>query len=324
MSNASPPLVSVLMLAYQNEAYVEQAIRSVLAQQCNFEFELLIGEDSSRDGTLKVIERAVRDSPVPVRLFSRPANVGMIRNYDLLLRASQAAYVANIDGDDEWVDPLKLQKQIDLIHTDPKVAMVFGRSEAVDHTGALVPAREYMRVRAGATADEIFVKCDIPLSTVMFRREWLPSLPTWCMSLPGYDWGIFLLLATKGSVLCVPDVLARYTWHGFGVSSGRTGRQHFEANVAHFVVMKREFAAFLSADALTGAKRELEHSLSWAFLEVSSLAARLQMARVYVRTCGALGVRPAYFWLFDELIQHTWRKILGRKGATGDAGPRGG
>ena len=110
MSEATGPLVSVLMLAYQNEAYVGQAIASVLAQQCNFAFELLIGEDASRDGTLKVIERAVRDAPIPVRVFNRPSNVGMISNYDLLLRAAQAPYVANIDGDDLWVDPRKLQK----------------------------------------------------------------------------------------------------------------------------------------------------------------------------------------------------------------------
>ncbi len=324
MSEATGPLVSVLMLAYQNEAYVGQAIASVLAQQCNFAFELLIGEDASRDGTLKVIERAVRDAPIPVRVFNRPSNVGMISNYDLLLRAAQAPYVANIDGDDLWVDPRKLQKQIDIIHADPNVAMVFGRSEAVDHTGALVPSVEYLRERAGATVNEIFVKCDIPLSTVMFRRAWLPSLPTWCMTLPGYDWGIFLLLATKGKVLCVPDVVARYTWHGLGVSSGRTGRQHFEANAAHFVAMKREFAAFLGPEALTGARRVLEHSLSWAFREARTLSERLRMSRAYVRCCHALGVRPAYWWLLDELTQYTWRKMRERKGPAGDLGRRGG
>ena len=312
MSDGSLPLVSVLMLAYQNEAYVERAIGSVLSQKCTFPFELVIGEDASTDSTLDAIRRAVNGSEVPVRVCARPKNLGMHRNYDLLLRGAKAPYVANIDGDDEWVDDHKLQKQVDQITADPTIAMVFGRSEAVDRNGESLPAIDYTRPRQFATIDELFVKCDIPHSTILFRRKFLPQLPDWFFVLPNYDWASFLVFASKGTVAGLPDVLARYTWHWQGSSSGRSDRQHFDANAAHYVALKREFGALLSVDAMYGAKRRLEDCLSWAFVANGAITDLVPMAAEYFRVCNTLAVAPSYWWLLGEARRYLTKKIMRR------------
>lgn len=295
------------MLAYQNEPYVERAIRSVLSQRCEFEFELLIGEDCSTDGTLAAIQRAVDAAVKNVRVFVRDKNLGMHRNYDHLLQACAGTFVANIDGDDEWVDPEKLSKQLLAFQRGRDVSMVFGRSEAVDKHGELLPATDYTRPRSSASMNELFVKCDIPHSTIMFRRALLPSLPAWVLSLPNYDWAIFLILAAQGSLVGLPDVLARYTWHLQGAASGRSNRQHFFANAQQYAELANRFHSELSDTALAEARKRLEDCLSWALLDGGSWYDHVSMAITYLKTCNKLSVAPSYKWLAGETISHAKR-----------------
>jgi len=295
------------MLAYQNEPYVERAIRSVLTQRCEFEFELLIGEDSSTDGTLAAIRRALEADQKNVRVFARDRNLGMHRNYDELLRTCVGTFVANIDGDDEWVDPEKLSKQLLAFQRDRDVSMVFGRSEAVDKKGEILSAADYTRPRSSASLNELFVKCDIPHSTIMFRRDLLPSLPAWVLSLPNYDWAIFLILASQGGVVGLPDVLARYTWHMQGAASGRSNRQHFFANAQQYVALADRFQSELSFTALCEARKRLEDCLSWALLDGGSWYDHASMAITYLKTCNKLSVAPSYRWLAGESLSHAER-----------------
>ena len=112
------PKVSVCMISYRHAAFIAQAIESVLAQQCDFEIELVIGDDCSPDGTGAICDEFARRDP-RVRLLPRDRNLGVMANFSRTLQACRGEYVAVCEGDDYWIDPLKLAKQVAFLDAHP-------------------------------------------------------------------------------------------------------------------------------------------------------------------------------------------------------------
>ncbi len=114
------PLVSVLILAYNHEEFVGQAIESVLKQDCPHLFEVLIGEDRSTDSTLALCSQYQAKAPERIRLITATANVGMHRNFARLWHRARGRYVAVCEGDDYWIDAGKLAKQVAMLEARPE------------------------------------------------------------------------------------------------------------------------------------------------------------------------------------------------------------
>ena len=110
----SKPLVSVVVITYNHEAFIKQTIDSLLSQQTDFEVEVVVGEDKSPDNTLEIC-KSYGDK---INLIYSEDNVGMIPNFVRTLKATKGKYIAICDGDDYWTDPLKLQKQIDYLEAN--------------------------------------------------------------------------------------------------------------------------------------------------------------------------------------------------------------
>ncbi len=97
--------VSVIILAYNQEKYIEKAIQSVLMQKTDFAYEILLGDDCSTDSTGEIVQ-AYSDR---IKIYRREHNVGGTRNhYDLLMRA-QGQYITILEGDDYWIGENRLQ-----------------------------------------------------------------------------------------------------------------------------------------------------------------------------------------------------------------------
>lgn len=131
----SSPMVSVITTTYLHEKYLSQAIEGVLAQQKNFEIELIIGEDCSPDGTLKIALDYQRRHPDIVRVVTSEANVGARQNGYRCGKLCRGRYVAFCDGDDYWHDPKKLQKQVEYLETHPECGLVFTNADTVEVAG---------------------------------------------------------------------------------------------------------------------------------------------------------------------------------------------
>lgn len=187
MENSRPassgPLVSVILLAYNQEDSVGAAIESVLAQDCPFPFELIIGDDASADSTRAVCERYAAARPDVVRLMPSAPNKGVVRNYFDCFNACRGRYVTDCAGDDCWTDPSKLRAMAALLEADPSVNVVFSDWEILDEsTGrrsrrsdspdfppiddARVSGRRLLRMILDHTADLPY-----NLSASLFRRE---------------------------------------------------------------------------------------------------------------------------------------------------------
>ena len=122
------PLVSVCMTTYNHEAYLAQAIESVLAQQTSFGVELVLGDDCSTDSTAAICREYAAKYHGRVRFVTGQRNVGWRANYRRTFEACRGKYVAYLDGDDWWCDPRKLQMQADLMESDPGCGMCYTRA----------------------------------------------------------------------------------------------------------------------------------------------------------------------------------------------------
>lgn len=118
------PLVSVLMLTYNHGDTLAQAIEGVVSQQCVFKFELLIGEDSSADQTLRVALAYQEKYPAIIRVIHFNKNVGMNNNFSMLVRLSRGKYLAFCEGDDYWCDKEKITRQVACFSVDARIGAV--------------------------------------------------------------------------------------------------------------------------------------------------------------------------------------------------------
>lgn len=129
---AENPLVTVCIQTYQHVDYIKECLDGILNQKTNFDFEILLGEDASTDGTREICIDYAERYPEKIRLFlhHRENNISVGGkpsgrfNFLYNLYTAQGKYIALCEGDDYWTDPLKLQKQVDFLEENEEHAIV--------------------------------------------------------------------------------------------------------------------------------------------------------------------------------------------------------
>lgn len=130
------PLVSVHMITYNHEPYIRQAIEGVMMQKTDFEFELVIGEDCSQDKTREICFEYQKKYPDKVRVLWWHENLRALKhpaggNGQRNRAHCRGDFIAHCEGDDYWIDPLKLQKQVDVMRRYPNVGLCY--TDVRDH-----------------------------------------------------------------------------------------------------------------------------------------------------------------------------------------------
>lgn len=119
--------VSIIVLAYKQQDFIEKAIRGVFMQKIDFPVELIICDDCSIDKTDEVIQKIILDAPqnITVKYFRHPKNLGSTPNFYFALKQVTGKYLAFCEGDDYWFDDNKLQLQYDFMESHPNYSMCF-------------------------------------------------------------------------------------------------------------------------------------------------------------------------------------------------------
>lgn len=172
--------ITVCVLAYNHGPYIREAVTSVLNQETNFPIEVLVGEDCSTDNTATILEELKAEYPNRFSvIYQDPANkiyidkrpTGRYNLFDLMKRA-RGKYIALLDGDDYWTDPLKLQKQADFLDTNPE-CVVSGHDRMVfyekDKTFGGSFLKDDFKRDASSTALKMYFL--IPIQSIMFRNN---------------------------------------------------------------------------------------------------------------------------------------------------------
>jgi glycosyltransferase involved in cell wall biosynthesis len=171
------PLVSVVMITYNHERCIRQAVAGVLQQKTDFAFELILGEDCSTDQTRRLVQECQQAHPEKIRSVSAASNVGGPDNATRAMALARGRFIAFCEGDDEWLATDKLQRQVDFLRTHPEHVLVYTgarcRNEATGVTrdlprraldGAEIPQAELPRR---------LLRFDIylPTASVLFRAD---------------------------------------------------------------------------------------------------------------------------------------------------------
>ena len=113
------PFVSIICTVFNKEPWLKKTIDSFLAQKTEFSFEIILVDDASTDRSRKIIEDYQDSHPDLIRAFYQDENLGIAKTWVTICKEAHGKYIARCDGDDFWIDPLKLQKQVDLLASRP-------------------------------------------------------------------------------------------------------------------------------------------------------------------------------------------------------------
>jgi len=224
---AVKPLVSVYMLAYRHEKFITEAIEGVIAQQCDFPLELIIGEDYSPDNTRAIVIDYQQRYPQLIRVLTADRNIGIIANAARSIAALRGKYVAICEGDDYWHHPRKLQIQVDAMRADKSITLChtdFDRRIG-DRISRSVYAHNPPEYLAKDDAYyNLLHRWSVITATSVYRadvmRQFMQSRfnrPDW----PFGDYNKALFASTQGRVLYLP--ISTATWRKVPGSAGNSG-----------------------------------------------------------------------------------------------------
>jgi glycosyltransferase involved in cell wall biosynthesis len=211
------PKVSVSLLTYNHGPFIAQALNSILLQQVNFEYEIVIGEDCSQDNTREIVLSYLKDNPDKIRIFlsKKPLNdrksgrLNFVRN----LKACRGEYIALLDGDDYWSSPFKLQKQVDFLDDHPRYAICFHDAIRMYENGSQRPwlypgGKKEVYLLADLAAGNF-----IPTCSTMFRNRLFSEFPGWYYEVSMGDWPLHIINAHYGDVGYIDEVMGVYRVH---------------------------------------------------------------------------------------------------------------
>jgi glycosyltransferase involved in cell wall biosynthesis len=142
MSATGNPKVSVCVLTYNHEQYVRHCLQSIVDQETDVTFEVIVADDNSTDGTRAIVQEFAARYPGVVKPVLRPVNIGGTRNFIETHNLANAIYVAHIDGDDLML-PGKLQRQVEFLDANPEFSVVWHKINLFDDKGGFVPGENY-------------------------------------------------------------------------------------------------------------------------------------------------------------------------------------
>lgn len=223
--------VSASITAYNHEPYIAQAIEGALAQETDFGFEVVVGDDCSTDGTREVILDLARRHPGRIQTIFPDKNFGDggKRIFLETIQACRGRYIATMDGDDYWTSPRKLQLQVELLESRPDCSMCFHDVLKVYDDGSRPPSRyNGPTPKRLWTLDDAFERCFAAACSPLFRREVLDGLPPWYLDLPFGDWPLLVLAARQGPIAYLDEVMGVYRIHAGGMWSRLTSIARLE------------------------------------------------------------------------------------------------
>jgi len=252
------PKVSVCMITYGHEKFIEQAINGVLMQECDFEVELIIANDCSPDKTGQVVKNILENHPRSswIKYIKHKKNLGMTPNFLFALNQCKGVFVAMCEGDDYWTNPLKLQKQVDFLEANKEYSICWTKYDKVDFFGNLIDENIpiFNQSLADVTVDNFFENYRTWTLTSVFKASVLKK----------YDFLKFQYLKdntiffaamtdSKGRVLDFNS--ACYRIHDSGMWSSSTNLTKYVADFYNYNEIKNKIVYTPSLDYIV--KRNL-------------------------------------------------------------------
>ncbi|MCT7650809.1 glycosyltransferase [Aliarcobacter butzleri] len=168
----SVPKVSVCVVTYNHEKYIRECLESIVTQKCDFDFEVIVGEDCSTDNTRAIVQEYVDKYPNIVKPLFHEKNVGASDNYFLVHNQAKGEYICHMDGDD-YALPGKLQAQADFMDKTPDCNICFHRVKVLFPDGTIKDDLiDYEKIKDGFERKDLLMYMAVATnSSKMYRKE---------------------------------------------------------------------------------------------------------------------------------------------------------
>ncbi|MFK2823432.1 glycosyltransferase family 2 protein [Arcobacter sp. YIC-80] len=166
------PKVSVCVVTYNHEKYIRECLESIVTQKCDFDFEVIVGEDCSTDNTRAIVQEYADKYPDIVKPLFHEKNVGASDNYIYVHEQAKGKYICHIDGDD-YALPGKLQAQADFMDKTPDCNICFHRVSGLYNDGTIKDDLvDYEKIKDGFTRSDILMYMAVGAnSSKMYRQQ---------------------------------------------------------------------------------------------------------------------------------------------------------
>jgi len=217
------PIASIKVLTYNHHKFIGRCLESLVMQETDYPFEIIVGDDGSTDGNKEIILGYKARYPEIIVPVISETNKGSKYNSLKTTQASRGKYQLVCDGDDYWIDPLKLQKQVDFMEANPDYVMVHSDIIFVDEYGNETEPSPYFverksLYRTGNVFWDLWKKNFINTNTICLRNDLYKSLipetkedlkKIWFV----HDYWYWLKMARVGKVGFINEKTAAYRTH---------------------------------------------------------------------------------------------------------------
>ena len=197
-------LVSICCLTYNQEKYIKETIDSFLRQKTNFDYEIVIHDDASTDKTTSIIKDYQKKySNIELILPTENRDSKGEKIYPHLFHKASGKYIAMCDGDNYWIDPLKLQKQVNFMESHPKCSLITTKASLLDDITKKMHAQKipYHKSKYISTKDTIIYEGNLfPTSSMFFKKKDVIKLPKFYYIAPVGDYPLTMYLSLKGKI----------------------------------------------------------------------------------------------------------------------------
>jgi glycosyltransferase involved in cell wall biosynthesis len=210
-ANLKKPKVSVITVTFNREAFIREAINSVLAQSFT-DWELLVIDDASTDNTKSIVDEYIsKDSRI--KYFRNEQNLGIAKTRNRGLELAEGEYIAPLDSDDVWLDKNKLQKQVEFLDINQDYAMLGGGIMHIDANSRHI--KKVLYPVYDSTIRNIILQFNpFPQSSLLYRKRV-------ALGCGGYsesykicdDYDLWLKMGLEHKFTNIPQVLTGYRVH---------------------------------------------------------------------------------------------------------------
>lgn len=221
--------VDIILFCYKQEQYIEQALRSIYAQELpkDVTARIIVADDCSPDDTLNIIKRLAAESPFPMEFFPEEPNMGISKNYKRSFAATNAEYVAILEGDDYW-SPKHIKQHLEFLQAHPECSMsmnemTFYIENLTGYRLSRVVREKDKNYKLIDTYQQIVYGNQLGnLSACVCRGEYIRELPFSLYDIPVADWMLGIMLSQKGYLGIIQGSTSVYRVKNDGIWAGRT------------------------------------------------------------------------------------------------------
>ena len=236
-------MVTIRCITYNHEPYIRQCLDGFVMQKTNFRFEAIVHDDASTDGTADIIREYAEKYPDIIKPILQTENQyskhdGSIRR--ILNEHTHGKYVAMCEGDDYWIDPLKLQKQVDFLEENPNHSLCFHAYSKLFNDGNLSEVHQFSQDVIDVPKENMILGGGGYMATnsMLYVRKYYDNIPEWIKKAPVGDAPLMLLLLEMGKVAYINDNMSVYRILSLGSWSSRISNSYKKMFRHHRAIIK--------------------------------------------------------------------------------------